>query len=309
MTTPPVALRHFLALTDFARDELLGLLDLAQRMQRGAYIARPLDGRTLAMLFTKSSTRTRVSFEVGTFQLGGHALFLSGRDVQLGRGEPVADTARVLSRYADGIMIRTYAHSEVEELARFASVPVINGLTDFLHPCQVLADLLTVRQAFGSVEGRRVAWIGDGNNMANSWLNAARQLGFALALACPEGYEPDGELLAAAQAVADVTLVRDPREAVEGADVVCTDVWASMGQEAEQEQRARAFARFQVDEALMARAAADAIFLHCLPAHRGEEVSAAVIDGAQSRVWDEAENRLHVQKALLAALIGSEPLT
>ena len=302
------AVRHFLAIPDLARPELVGLLDVAERMRRGAYARRPLEGRTLGMIFTKSSTRTRVSFEVGTFQLGGHALFLSGRDVQLGRGEPVADTARVLSRYVDGIMIRTFAHAEVEELARHATVPVINGLTDFLHPCQVLADLLTVAQHLGGVDGRRVAWIGDGNNVANSWINAAFRFGFDLALACPEGYEPDGELLARAQAAANVTLVRDPREAVEGADVVTTDVWASMGQEQEQEQRARAFARFQVDAALMARAVGDAIFLHCLPAHRGEEVTAEVIDGPQSRVWDEAENRLHVQKALMAALIGGEPL-
>ncbi len=314
MTEPPPAprprpVKHFLAIPDLARDELLGLLGLAERMRRGAYAARPLAGRTLAMLFTKSSTRTRVSFEVGTFQLGGHALFLSGRDVQLGRGEPVADTARVLSRYADGIMIRTFAHAEVEELARHAGVPVINGLTDFLHPCQVLADLLTIRQHLGGVEGRRVAWVGDGNNMANSWLDAAYRLGFDLALACPEGYEPDVVLLERAQSVARVTLVRDPREAVEGADVVSTDVWASMGQEEEQEQRARVFARYQVDTPLMARAAPDAIFLHCLPAHRGEEVTAEVIDGPRSRVWDEAENRLHVQKALMAALIGGEPLT
>lgn len=314
MTEPPAALRprpvkHFLAIPDLARDELLGLLGLAERMRRGAYAARPLAGRTLAMLFTKSSTRTRVSFEVGTFQLGGHALFLSGRDVQLGRGEPVADTARVLSRYADGIMIRTFAHAEVEELARHAGVPVINGLTDFLHPCQVLADLLTIRQHLGGVEGRRVAWVGDGNNMANSWLDAAYRLGFDLALACPEGYEPDPVLLERAQSVACVTLVRDPREAVEGADVVSTDVWASMGQEEEQEQRARVFARYQVDTALMDRARREAIFLHCLPAHRGEEVTAEVIDGPRSRVWDEAENRLHVQKALMAALIGGEPLT
>ncbi|GJG85348.1 ornithine carbamoyltransferase [Gemmatimonadetes bacterium T265] len=300
--------RHFLAIPDLERAEVLGALDLAERMRRGAYAGRPLAGRTLAMVFTKSSTRTRVSFEVGTFHLGGHALFLSGRDVQLGRGEPVADTARVLSRYADGIMIRTYAHAEAEELARHATVPVVNGLTDFLHPCQVLADLLTVRQHLGGLDGRRVAWVGDGNNVANSWLNAAYRLGFDLTLACPEGYEPDGALLERAQGAARVTLVRDPREAVEGADVVTTDVWASMGHEHEREQRERAFARYQVDAALMDRAASDAIFLHCLPAHRGEEVTAEVIDGPRSRVWDEAENRLHVQKALLAALIGGEPL-
>lgn len=306
MTTP--APRHFLAIPDLARGELDALLALAERMRRGRYAARPLAGRTLAMLFMKASTRTRVSFEAGAFQLGGHALFLSPRDVQLGRGEPVADTARVLSRYVDGIMIRTFAHAEVEELARHATVPVINGLTDLLHPCQVLADVLTVQQHLGSYEGKRVAWIGDGNNMANSWLNAAASFGFDLALACPAGYDPDPAVLARAQRRAHVTLTRDPREAAAGAHVVTTDVWASMGQEAEQPVRARAFAGFCVDEALMERADRNAIFLHCLPAHRGEEVAAAVIDGPHSRVWDEAENRLHVQKALMAALIGGEPL-
>jgi ornithine carbamoyltransferase len=245
---------------------------------------------------------------VGTYQLGGHALFLSPRDVQLGRGEPIADTARVLSRYCDGIMIRTFSHAEVEELARAADVPVINGLTDLLHPCQILADVLTVRQHLGTYEGRRVAWIGDGNNMANSWINAAWRLGFELTLACPEGYDPDAAILARAQREAKVTVVRDPREAIEGAHVVNTDVWASMGQEEEQAKREQAFAGYQVDAALMGRAARDAIFLHCLPAHRGEEVAAEVIDGPQSRVWDEAENRLHAQKAVMAALIGGEPL-
>jgi ornithine carbamoyltransferase len=258
------------------------------------------------MIFMKSSTRTRVSFEVGAWQLGGHALFLSPRDIQIGRGEPIADTARVLSRYVDGIMIRTFAHAEVEELARFAEVPVINGLTDLLHPCQVLADLLTVRQHLGGWDGRRVAWVGDGNNMANSWINAAYRLGFELTLACPEGYDPDPALLARAQREAKVTVVRDPAEAVSGADVVNTDVWASMGQEEEQARRAKAFAGFTVDARLMERAHADAIFLHCLPAHRGEEVAAEVIDGRWSRVWDEAENRLHVQKAVMAVLMGGE---
>jgi ornithine carbamoyltransferase len=277
-------------------------------MRTGHYARRPLEGRTLAMIFMKSSTRTRVSFEVGTFQLGGHALFLSPRDIQLGRGEPVADTARVLSRYVDGIMIRTYAHAEVEELARHATVPVINGLTDLAHPCQILADLLTVRQHLGAIEGRKVAWIGDGNNMANSWIDAAYRLGFELSLACPEGYDPDPATLERAQAEAKVTVVRDPREAVAGAHVVNTDVWASMGQEEEQKERERAFAGFTVDARLMHGAARDAIFLHCLPAHRGEEVAAEVIDGPQSRVWDEAENRLHVQKAIMAALIGGETI-
>ena len=301
--------RDFLAIPDLSRDELVALLDLAERMRTGAYEGRPLAGRSLAMIFMKASTRTRVSFEVGVWQLGGHALFLSPRDIQLGRGEPVADTARVLSRYVDGIMIRTFAHAEVEELARHATVPVINGLTDLLHPCQILADLLTMQQHLGGWEGKRVAWIGDGNNMANSWLNAAYRLGFALRLACPEGYDPDPAILARARTAADVELVRDPREAADGAHVVNTDVWASMGQEEEQAQRERAFADFTVDERLMNGAASDAIFLHCLPAHRGEEVAAEVIDGPQSRVWDEAENRLHVQKAIMAALMGGERLT
>jgi ornithine carbamoyltransferase len=250
-----------------------------------------------------------MSFEVGATQLGGTAHFLSPRDVQLGRGEPIADTARVLSRYVHGIMIRTFAHADVELLAAHADIPVINGLTDLSHPCQVLADLLTMRQHLGEVRGKAVAWVGDGNNMANSWIEAAAHFDFPLRLACPEGYDPDAAFLAAARARgADVRLLRDPREAAEGADVVTTDVWASMGQEEEQARRALAFARYQVDAPLMARAAPQAIFLHCLPAHRGEEVTAEVIDGAQSAVWDEAENRLHVQKAIMAALMGGEPL-
>jgi len=300
--------RHFLAIPDFTRAELDRLFDLAESMRTGAYTRKPLAGKSLAMIFLKASTRTRVSFEVGTWQLGGHALFLSSRDVQLGRGEPIPDTARVLSRYADGIMIRTFAHSEVEQLAQYSRVPVINGLTDLLHPCQVLADVLTIRQRFGTYEGKKVAWIGDGNNMANSWINAAYRLGFELALACPEGYEPDAAILARAQREAKVTLTRDPNEAAEGADVVNTDVWASMGQEGEQKQRERAFAGYTVNAALMSRAASTAMFLHCLPAHRGEEVAAEVIDGPQSSVWDEAENRLHIQKAIMAALIGGESL-
>ena len=300
--------RDFLAIPDFSRPELLALFDLAERMRRGEYRKAPLAGKTLAMIFMKASTRTRVSFEVGTFQLGGHALFLSPRDVQLGRGEPIADTARVLSRYVDGIMIRTFAHQDVEELARYADVPVINGLTDLLHPCQILADLLTVRQHLGGWEGKKVAWIGDGNNMANSWINAAYRFGFELALACPAGYEPADHLLARARTAAKITLTRDPKEAIEGADVVNTDVWASMGQEDEQKKRERDFAGYTVDRAMMGRAASDAIFLHCLPAHRGEEVTADVIDGPQSRVWDEAENRLHIQKAIMAVLMGGEPV-
>jgi ornithine carbamoyltransferase len=301
-------LSHFLAIPDFTRTELDRLFDLAEAMRAGEYAKKPLAGKSLAMIFLKSSTRTRVSFEVGTWQLGGHALFLSSRDVQIGRGEPIPDTARVLSRYVDGIMIRTFAHADVEQLAEYSRVPVINGLTDLLHPCQVLADVLTIRQHLGTYDGKKVAWIGDGNNMANSWINAAYRLGFELALACPEGYDPDAALLERARGATKVTLARDPAEAAAGAHVVNTDVWASMGQEEEQALRERAFAGYQVDGALMGRAARDAIFLHCLPAHRGEEVSAEVIDGPQSVVWDEAENRLHVQKAIMAALIGGERL-
>src|SRR6266702_2261054 len=301
-----MAKRDFLAVTDLARDEVVRLFDLADRMKTRAYRETPLAGKTLAMIFAKSSTRTRVSFEVGTYQLGGQALFLSSRDIQLGRGEPIADTARVLSRYVHGIMIRTFDHTEVEELARHATIPVINGLTDLLHPCQVLADLFTVQEALGGWEGKRVAWVGDGNNMANSWIEAAGLLGFELRLACPEGFEPDRAIFERAQARAGacITITEVPEEAVEGAHVVNTDVWASMGQEDEAEARRNAFKGYTVDAALMKLADRRAIFLHCLPAHRGEEVTAEVIEGPQSRVWDEAENRLHVQKALLATLMG-----
>ena len=297
--------RDFLAVTDFTRDEITRVFDLAARMKSGAYRDTPLAGKTLAMIFAKSSTRTRVSFEVGAYQLGGHALFLSSRDIQLGRGEPIADTARVLSRYVDGIMIRTFAHQEVVDLARSASVPVVNGLTDLSHPCQVMADLFTVREALGTWEGKRIAWIGDGNNMANSWLEAAAVLGFELWLACPEGFEPNREKFDAARRAGTCVQVTEvPEEAVEGAHVVNTDVWASMGQEQETLARQQAFKGYTVDADLMKLAHADAIFLHCLPAHRGEEVTEDVIEGPQSRVFDEAENRLHVQKAILATLMG-----
>jgi ornithine carbamoyltransferase len=303
MTNRPA--RHFLAIPDFTREELLRTLDLAARMKRGEYPDRPLAGKTLAMIFTKSSTRTRVSFEVGTYQLGGHALFLSARDIQLGRGEPLKDTARVLSRFVDGIMIRTFAHGDPEELARHGSVPVINGLTDLLHPCQIMADLLTIRENLGDdLSALKVAWVGDGNNMANSWLNAAYRLGFELRLAFPPGYEPDAAILERARGAARIVVTHDPREAVAGSDVVNTDVWASMGQEEEAAKRERDFAGFRVDEALMESASADSIFLHCLPAHRGEEVTEEVLEGPRSRVWDEAENRLHVQKAIMARLMG-----
>ena len=298
---------HFLSIADWSPERLGEALDLADRLKTDpSACGRPLAGKTLAMIFTKSSTRTRVSFEVGTHQLGGQALFLSSRDIQIGRGEPIADTARVLSRYVHGIMIRTFAQADVEGLARHGSIPVINGLTDLLHPCQIMADLQTVRAEFGAdLSHLVVAWIGDGNNVANSWLNAAAKLGFGVRLACPEGYEPDAAVFAAAEAATRVELCRAPAEAAEGANVVTTDVWASMGQEEEAAERARAFAAYCVDAGIMARAADDAIFLHCLPAHRGEEVSAEVIDGPASRVWDEAENRLHAQKAILTMLMGA----
>jgi ornithine carbamoyltransferase len=301
-----MAKRDFLAISDFTKEEIGGLMDLAGRMKKGSYRGTPLAGKTLAMIFAKSSTRTRVSFEVGTYHLGGQALFLSSKDIQLGRGEPIADTARVLSRYVNGIMIRTFDHAEATELARCAAVPVINGLTDLLHPCQVLADLYTVKEALGGWEGKRVAWVGDGNNMANSWIDAAGLLGFELRLACPTGFEPDHALFeqARARTGACLTVTDVPEEAVEGAHVVNTDVWASMGQEEQTETRRNAFKEYTVDEDLMKLADPGAIFLHCLPAHRGEEVTSGVFEGRQSRVWDEAENRLHVQKALLATLMA-----
>ena len=298
--------RHFLAIPDFSREELYAILKLARDMKSGTYKEKPLAGKSVGLIFEKSSTRTRVSFEVGTHQLGGHALFLSSRDIQIGRGEPLRDTARVLSRYLDMIMIRTFAQSNVEELAQWGSIPIINGLTDLLHPCQIMADLQTIQENFGveDVSKLKISWVGDGNNMANSWLNAAYRLGFEVRLACPEGYQPDQAILERARAATNVVLTTDPREAVAGAHVVNTDVWTSMGQEEETEQRKKAFAGYYVDDGLMSRAAKDAIFLHCLPAHRGEEVSEEVIEGKQSRVFDEAENRLHVQKAIMATLIG-----
>src|SRR2546428_900237 len=300
-----MAKRDFLAVTDLTRDEVLRLFDLAGRMKAGGYREPPRAGKARAMIFARSSPRTGVSFEVGAYQLGGQALFLSSRDIQIGRGEPIPDTARVLSRYVDGIMIRTFDHGEVEELARHATIPVINGLTDLSHPCQVLADLFTVREALGTWEGKRMAWVGDGNNMANSWIEAAQVLGFELRLACPEGYEPNRAIFERALAArACLSITEDPEEAIEGVHVVNTDVWASMGQEEEAEARRNAFRGYTVDRDLMQLADPQAIFLHCLPAHRGEEVATEVIEGPQSRVWDEAENRLHVQKALLATLMG-----
>ncbi len=297
--------RDFLANTDLSRQETHRILDLAADMKSGKYRDKPLAGKTLGMVFAKSSTRTRVSFEVGTYQLGGHALFLSSRDIQLGRGEPIRDTARVLSRYLDGIMIRTFAQDDVVELGRFASIPIINGLTDLLHPCQLLADLLTVKENLGSWEGKVVAWIGDGNNMANSWIECAGLLGFELRLACPEGYEPNHDIFEKNGRLTKLTITELPEEAVQGAHVINTDVFASMGQEGEADIRLQAFQGYCVDAKLMKMADPRAIFLHCLPAHRGEEVSEEVLEGPQSRVWDQAENRLHAQKALMAFLMGN----
>jgi len=265
----------------------------------------PLKGRTLGMIFDKSSTRTRISFEVGMFQLGGIALFLNSRDTQLGRGEIIADTARIMSRYLNGIMIRTFSQESVDEFARYATIPVINGLTDLLHPCQLLSDLFTIIEKRGGYEGLKVAYVGDGNNMANSWINAAAKLPFHLDLACPDGYNPDAVILkrGMAEAPAGVVLHREPAEAVRDADVVYTDVWVSMGQEAEREEKMKRFQGYQVNQALIDRARKDVLVMHCLPAHRGEEITAEVIDGPRSVVIDEAENRLHVQKAVMEILM------
>ncbi|OOG26797.1 ornithine carbamoyltransferase [Thioalkalivibrio denitrificans] len=300
-----MTVRHFLSLLDFSADELRALINRAielKRMQREGQEHLPLKGKVLGMIFEKSSTRTRVSFEVGMIQLGGQAIFLSPRDTQLGRGEPIEDTARVLSRMVDGIMIRTFEHEKVERFAAYSRVPVINGLTDLEHPCQLLADLQTWFEHRGDIAGRTVTYVGDGNNMCNSYINAAQRLGFTLRAACPEGYDPDPDLLAAAGDA--VSVVRDPADAVWNADLVVTDVWASMGQEDEQAARRRAFSDYVVDAALMELANPDALFMHCLPAHREEEVSTEVLEGPQSVVWDEAENRLHAQKALLEFLLA-----
>ena len=300
--------RHFLTLLDLQPQEAQALLQRAielKRMVAEGVTYLPLAQRTLAMVFEKSSTRTRVSFETGMTQFGGHALFLSPRDTQLGRGEPIEDSARVLSRMVDAVMLRTFDHAIVERFAAYSRVPVINGLTDRFHPCQLLADMQTYVEHRGSIRGRTVTYVGDGNNMCHSYINAARLFDFQLRIACPVGFDPEEDVLAEARD--RCTLVRDPIAAAEGADLVVTDVWASMGQESEQDDRAASFRNYCVDGAVMAAAKPDALFMHCLPAHRGEEVSAAVIDGPQSVVWDEAENRLHAQKALLELLIVGGP--
>ncbi len=296
--------RHFLSLLDLSSEELHAIVVRAtelKHIQHRGGIHTPLKGRSLGMIFEKSSTRTRVSFEVGMSQLGGHALFLSPRDTQLGRGEPIEDSARVLSRMLDIIMIRTFEHDKLERFAAHSQVPVINALTDLLHPCQLLADMQTYFEHRGDIRGKTVAWIGDGNNMCHSYINAAQRFDFKLNIACPEGYDPDESILAPAAGQAEI--IRDPMTAARHADLVVTDVWASMGQEEEQALREKAFAGYQVDDAMMENAASDALFMHCLPAHRGEEVTASVIDADDSVVWNEAENRLHAQKALIEFLL------
>ena len=296
--------RHFLSLMDCTPDELLGLIrrgiELKSLRNRGI-LFEPLKNRVLGMIFEKASTRTRLSFEAGMIQLGGQAIFLSPRDTQLGRGEPVSDAAIVMSRMLDAVMIRTFAHSTLTEFAAHSRVPVINGLSDDLHPCQLLADMQTYQELRGPIQGKTVAWIGDGNNMCNSYIEAAQQFDFHLRVACPEGYEPNASFLAAAGN--HVTIVRDPREAVAGAHLVSTDVWTSMGQEEEAAERLALFTPYQVTRALLDQAASDVLFLHCLPAHRGEEISEDLLDDPRSGAWDQAENRLHAQKALLEMLV------
>jgi ornithine carbamoyltransferase len=296
--------RHLLRLNDLSREEILALLARAGQLKKdwaAQKRPRPLTDKTVALIFEKPSTRTRISFETGISQLGGQAIFMSSRDSQLSRSEPVRDTARVMSRYVQGLVVRTFGQEIVEELAAFASIPVINALTDQHHPCQVLSDLLTVYERFGSWPGRRCCWLGDGNNMANSWIEAALRLDFTLVLGCPPGFEPDPALWAGRD---NIKLTNDPLQAIAGAEVVSTDVWASMGQEGESAARAGLFQKFRLDQKLLAQAAPEAIVLHCLPAHREEEISDEVLEGPQSRVWEQAENRLHVQKALLEFLLA-----
>ena len=301
MTAP----RHFLTLMDLSADEIRLLIDRAIALKaqwRAGNPQRSMEGKVLAMIFTKASTRTRVSFEAGMAQLGGSALFLSGQDTQLGRGEPIEDTARVISSMVDIVMIRTFAHADVETFAQYSRVPVINGLTDDYHPCQILADLQTFFEVRGDIQGKTVCWLGDGNNVCHSWMNAARQLDFEVVVACPKGYDPDPTLLGACSQW--VRIERDASRAVQGADLLVTDVWASMGQEAEQNQRAANLAPYQLNRSLLDLAAPDALYMHCLPAHRGEEISAELMDAPDNVIWQEAENRLHAQKALMELLIG-----
>ena len=299
-----MTIRHFLTLNDLSAEQLNGLIHRAIEQKQAWQQNRAemtLPGRTLAMIFEKASTRTRVSFETGMAQLGGHAIFLSPEDTQLGRGETPEDTARVLSRLVDAVMIRNHSQQVLERFARLSQVPVINGLTNRFHPCQLLADMQTYVEHRGSIAGRTVAWVGDGNNMCNSYIHAAKLFGFCLCVSAPASYQPEAELLAEHPAV---VLASDPRDAVAGADLVVTDTWTSMGDDEDRQARLNAFSKYQVNAALMALAAPDAVFMHCLPAHRGEEVTDEVMDGPQSLVWDEAGNRLHAQKALLEHLIA-----
>lgn len=302
----------FLNLADYTPDQIEYLLDLAyyiKKQKQEGIAFEPLKGKTLGMIFEKSSTRTRVSFEVGMYQLGGQAIFLSSNDIQIGRGETIADTARVLSRYLDGIMIRTFAHSTVEELAEYATVPVINGLTDLHHPCQVLADFQTMIEIKGTLKGQKLTFIGDGNNMTHSLMIGAAKMGMEMVVVAPEGYLPDEEVTKEAKNIAaqygsEISVTTDPVEGVKNADFIYTDVWASMGQEEEQNKRVKDFSGYQVNEALLSKAKSDVTFMHCLPAHRGEEVSEGVLEGKHSVVFQQAENRLHAQKALMTALMG-----
>ncbi len=299
--------KHFLALHQFSREELDDLFIFAKELkakQKQGIPHRLLEGKSIALIFEKSSTRTRISFEVGVHQLGAQPLFIASGTSQMGRGEPIRDTARVMSRYCDGVMIRTFGQEIIEEFARYSSAPVINGLTDRFHPCQIMADIFTVMEHKGSYEGLKFAWVGDGNNMANTWIEAAAIFGFQLVLACPPGYEPDTVVLTwAKEQGGNITVTHDPREAVRDADVINTDVWASMGREQEQKEREIAFAGYQVNEGLLDYAQGNCMVLHCLPAHRGEEITDDVLEGPHSAVWDEAENRLHIQKAIMAWLM------
>ena len=302
-------MKHLLKLGDLSSREITDILNLADQLKFEKYHGerKPyLGGKTLGMIFTKASTRTRVSFEVGMYQLGGNALFLSGSEMQIGRGEPAEDTARVLSKYLDGIMIRTYKQAEVEKLAEFSDIPVINGLTDYCHPCQVLADLMTIRERKGSFKGKKLTFIGDGNNMANSLIVGAVKTGMEIAVACPKGYEPDAEIIKWGTQNGKVTITDDVKAAAEGADVMYTDVWASMGQEGEAELRKQKFKGFCIDSYLMKLAKKDAIVLHCLPAHRGEEITAEVLEAHADEIFAEAENRLHAQKAVMVTLMGGK---
>ena len=292
--------KHFLTILDLSPEEASQILDRAAAMKAADYRSNLLDGKTCILVFEKASTRTRVSFEVAVRHLGGWPIFMTQNDSQLGRDEPIRDTARVLSRYADCLIVRTFGHDKLEGLARHGTIPVVNALSDAYHPCQIMADLLTMREHSGRLDGRKLAFVGDGNNIAHSLVNAAARFPIRVAVAAPKGYEPDPAVVKRARDLgADVTVVNDPAEAAAGADYLYTDVWASMGQEAEQEKRAKIFAGFQINDALLAKAAPGAKVLHCLPAHRGEEITDAVIEGPASVVWDEAENRLHVQKAIL----------